>query len=251
MAFFCNVLIGGQRARRGSIGECDVRTTEDGVPAGVYVYTPGSPPAHAPRRGALSRRLATTRGNTLLAPSPGSGIYPFAGGPTHKPPRCAHKGAVLQAGRSPHSAALRGVWEWLAHGLRRYGLRHDWLGRRLRWGRWLCGNGLSPDWSSFARRRLCGSGNSGLLLPTWLRQAKRVLLTIRCEYRERGHHAHHRRPELALPPRPDAPRASARFPGLYAPGRFPGRGWPSFAGGAARERGDDAPVLPVGGPLLA
>jgi hypothetical protein len=98
-------------------------------PPGVFVYTPGCRSVHAPGGG-----IATYRERSVLAPPPGSGVATRSRKVlrTH-PPRRAWE-AVLQAVRSPHSAAVRGVWEWLAHGVRWYGLR--------------------PDWPSFARRRL-------------------------------------------------------------------------------------------------
>jgi hypothetical protein len=82
MAFFCDVLIGGQRARRGSIGECAVRTTEDGAPAGgIRLY---------PR---LPVRTRTRRGDSNLSGKVSLGTpaglwrsYPFAQGSTHAPP---------------------------------------------------------------------------------------------------------------------------------------------------------------------
>jgi hypothetical protein len=73
---------------------------------------------------------------------PGSALYPFAGGPTHEPPRAAH-GKRCCRPLEVNLAAVRGVWEWLAHGIRRaHGVRHDWPSfarrrRGRRWGRWL------------------------------------------------------------------------------------------------------------------
>jgi hypothetical protein len=73
-------------------------------PPGGYIYTPGSPSPRSSPAGELSNLLRRVR----LGPLPGSVLATRLRAFLRTNPRAAHKGAVLQAGRSqPRAAVMR------------------------------------------------------------------------------------------------------------------------------------------------